>query len=178
MNDETLATNFGAPGDWTLAGLRAAGFQGFRTFAELRIDKPPTSAGIYVVVRPSLTRPVFSTSSPAGRSRDFTEPLALLTGKWVDGCQVLYIGLARSGLRRTGLRRRLGQFRRTGAGTAGNHAGGVWVFQLEDAADLRVCWRASSDSAEGAVVAEERALIADFRSTAGAGRRPFANRRD
>ena len=75
------------------------------------------------------------------------EPLALLADQWVEECQVRYIGLARSGSRRTVLRRRLSPYRRTGAGAADNHAGGVQAFQLEDAADLRVCWRASSGSA-------------------------------
>ena len=103
----------------------SSGLQGFRDFEELRTNTRPTSADIYAVIRPGPIPPAFSTSNLAGGRRDFTEPLALLADQWVEECQVLYIGLARSGSRRTVLRRLLSQYRRTGAGAADNHASGV-----------------------------------------------------
>ncbi|MDQ4212531.1 hypothetical protein [Microbacterium capsulatum] len=91
---------------------------------------------------------------------------------------MIYIGLATHGSRRDGVHRRLKQYRRTGAGTADTHGGGVWIFQLEDAANLIVCWRAADDESDAFVAALEHHLIADFAARPEHGRRPFANRKD
>ena len=176
-------TNFAAytPSTWTRAGLEEAGYQGFLTFDELHTAGAPSApkhASIYVVVRPSTTRPRFTATNPAGKHRDFSESPEVLQREWVDGAEVVYIGLATLGAKRDGTHRRLKQFRRTGASTADNHGGGVWVFQLEDAADLLVCWRAAEDPSNEFVLALEHHLIADFVARAGQGRRPFANRKD
>lgn len=166
------------PASWTIEGLVDAGFEGFRRFDELRLHRPPSAPGVYMVIRDHTRSPGFASTNSAGRHRDFTEPVERLAEAWVDDCQVLYVGLARSGKRGDGLHRRLKQFRRTGAGRADNHSGGVSVFQLADADELRVCWRVSADPSDEGVVAEEHALIEGFVRGIGGGKRPFANRRD
>jgi hypothetical protein len=132
--------------------------------------------GIYVVLRAESSRRAFLTETPAGRAADQTRQPDLLASEWVDGTDVLYIGKANWGSRRDGVWRRLKQYRRTGAGRSDSHLGGVWIWQLQDADKLLVCWKASDDRSDGAVRALERCLIADFVS--GYGRRPFANRVD
>jgi hypothetical protein len=166
------------PVEWTRAGLAAAGYEGFVTFAELRQTGATTRPGIYVVTRVPATPPRFLLTNPAGKRRDFTELVPILESEWIEGAEVVYIGLATHGARRDGIHRRLKQFRRTGAGTADNHSGGVWIFQLEDAANLQVCWRASEDESDEYIAVLEHHLIADFAARPEHGRRPFANRKD
>ncbi|WP_022888169.1 hypothetical protein [Agromyces italicus] len=165
------------PTTWNRAGLEAAGYAGFVTFGELRRLGASTKPGVYVVLRSPSTQPTFLPVSPAGKAKSFTEDVAHLQRNWIPGAEVIYIGLATHGARRDGIHRRLKQFRRTGAGTADNHGGGVWIFQLADANDLMVCWRAADDEADAYVAALEHHLIADFAARAEQGRWPFANRK-
>lgn len=165
------------PGAWTRAELEAAGYEGFVTFAELRQSGASRKPGVYVVLRHGATTPSFLTKSPAGKAKDFTAPVELLEQNWISGAEVVYIGLATYGSRRDGIHRRLKQFRRTGAGTTDNHGGGVWIFQLADADNLLVCWRATDDESDEYVKALEHHLIADFEARSEYGRWPFANRK-
>lgn len=174
MTDFSTAT----PATWTRAGLEAAGYEGFVTFGELRSCGATRRPGVYVVLRRGTTAPVWLPTNPAGKTKNFTALPAYLTEKWFPGAEVIYIGLATSGARRDGIHRRLKQFRRTGAGTAENHGGGVWIFQLADADDLLVCWRAADDESDECVAALEHHLIADFAARPEHDRRPFANRKD
>lgn len=174
MTDFAAAT----PITWTRAGLEAAGYEGFVTFEDLRQRGASTKPGIYVVVREGSSPPAFLQISPAGKTKAFAERVDRLEAEWVPGAEVVYIGLATRGARRDGIHRRLKQFRRTGAGTADNHGGGVWLFQLEDADELKVCWRAADEESDAYVAALEHHLIADFVSRPEHGRRPFANRRN
>ncbi len=144
MHAETDFTRY-VPDTWTRVGLESAGYTGFVPFERLRDDPPPTCAGVYAVLRESTEPPQFLELSAAGKTRDVTAPPETLHQEWVPGAQVLYIGRATSGKRRNGLHRRLQQYRRTGAGTADHHSGGVWVFQLNDAASLLLCWRTAHD---------------------------------
>lgn len=164
------------PDSWTRAGLAQVGYQGFLSFKTLARPAVTTEPGIYVVIRPSPNAPTFAERSPAGKLQDPTESHDLLRDEWVDGAQVVYIGKATWGTRRDGIWRRLKQYRRTGDGRADNHMGGVWIWQLEDADDLLVCWIAAKDRSDEFVHSLERHLIADFKSHFG--RRPFANRTD
>ncbi len=131
---------------------------------------------MYVVLRETVDPPVFLEANPAGKTRDFTASIATLEQAWVPSAEVLYIGKATWGVRHDGIHRRLQQYRRTGSGTADNHGGGVWIFQLEDAASLRVCWRVAQDPSNEFVGALETQLIADFASRPEYDKRPFANR--
>jgi hypothetical protein len=172
--DFTAAT----PPAWSRAGLEQAGYEGFVTFAELRQRGSSTEPGIYIVLRETVSAPLFLSKNSAGKAKDFTERVAHLETEWIPGAETVYIGRATHGTRGDGIHRRLKQYRRTGAGTADNHGGGVWIFQLEDNAALKVCWRAAEDASDEYVEAFEGHLIADFAARPEHGRRPFANRRD
>jgi hypothetical protein len=86
---------------------------------------------------------------------------------------VLYIGKAdRTSGSNWGLRARLTEYARFGAGEPVGHAGGKAIWHLTDHADLRVCWRetTSGESAEAVETALLVAFLADHD-----GRLPFAN---
>ncbi len=163
------------PTTWTEAGLAEAGFVGFVAFADLPLVDVPTTAGVYVVLRPGETTPVFLGQSPAGwfKGKDPSVAVERLNRKWISGISVVYIGKA--GVEPSGgggLRRRLGQYRRHGAGEAVGHWGGRFIWQLEDSEQLRVAWKVTLDLDPEDV---ESSLIADFVDVFG--RLPFANLR-
>lgn len=163
-----------APATWSRRGLEDAGYLGFCRFGALRESRPPTDPGIYVLLRESDSAPVFLDQSLATKRESFTVDVALLEREWVPGAQVVYIGKATAGRNHDGIHRRLKQYRRTGDGRADNHSGGVWIFQLADAMDLTVCWKAAPGADDGRIAELEHALLADFVHLYG--RLPFANR--
>lgn len=82
--------------DFTAAGLKKAGFDGFTTFAALldgELERVPCEAGAYVVIRPSSAPRSFLESSCGGhfKGRNPTESASSLVGKWINDCAVLYI---------------------------------------------------------------------------------------
>ena len=171
-------TDFSAetPLTWTRSGLEAAGYEGFVPFEAVRqgVTRQP---GIYVVLRGATEPPAFLSTNPAGKRKDFTASAERLEQKWIADAEVVYIGLATHGTSRNGIHRRLNQFRRTGEGASDNHGGGVWIFQLAEAADLVVCWRAAEDESDEYVKALEHHLIEDFKSREEHRGWPFANRK-
>ncbi|CAM3886439.1 hypothetical protein ACXYTP_05500 [Tsukamurella ocularis] len=151
------------------------GFAGWVTFSELPLADVPRGPGVYVIVRPSDEPPAFLDVSPAGhwKGRNPTLPVAELEDRWVTGERIVYIGKAGAGRRgRRGLRKRLDEYRRYGAGERVGHSGGRRIWQLADHAELLVAWRETSD-ADAAPT--ESAMLAAF---AGKHERlPFANMR-
>lgn len=162
--------------NWTRDALADAGFSGFVRFAELPAAKAPTQSGVYIVFRTASTKPTFLSESPAGwlGGKDPSVPIADLEAAWVDGACVVYIGKADSGSTgKRGLRRRLDEYRRHGAGGHARHWGGRYIWQLADHDELLVGWKPTA-GVDPRVV--ERTLIAGF--SAAHSKRPFANRRD
>jgi hypothetical protein len=162
------------PRSWSREGLEAVGFEGFVAFTELRVIKPPKLPGIYVVLRPSTTPPSYLERSVAGwfKGNDPTAEPAVLEKAWVTGTTIVYIGKANWGTNEDGLRRRLTQYRRFGAGKAVGHRGGEHIWQLADYAELLVCWKVTDDAE---VETLESRLIDHFEERHG--RWPFANRK-
>ena len=156
-----------------LEGLKAAGFAGFVRFTDLPRADVPNASGVYVVVRPDATPPIFIESSVAGwfKGKDPTVSLEKLTAKWIPTTNVLYIGKADLG--KTGnrsIRKRLDEYRRHGAGEPVGHWGGRYLWQLSGSADLLVCWKEAPPTKAEDMESE---LIADFMSQFGV--LPFAN---
>lgn len=158
---------------WTQAGLAEAGFVGFVPFADLPLLDVPATEGVYVVVRPGAAEPVFHVRSPAGwlKGKDPSVDVERLERKWISGASVIYIGKAGVGPSgRGGLRRRLDQYRRHGAGEAVGHWGGRFIWQLWGSERLRVAWKVTPDLDPEDVESES---IADFVCVYG--QLPFAN---
>lgn len=157
----------------TDAALDLSGFDGWVPFSALPAAGVPTGPGVYVIVRPHTDPPRFLDVSPAGhfKGKDPTEPVAALEALWVPGAHVVYIGKANLGTSgRRGLRKRLNEFRRSGAGEPVAHSGGRRIWQLADHAELLVGWQVTDDAdADGT----ETEMIAAFRAHYGV--RPFAN---
>ena len=159
--------------EWSIDGLKTAGFGGFVRFVELPLAGAPNVSGVYVVVRAESGPPTFIDSSIAGwfKGKDPTVPPEKLTAKWQARTSVLYIGKADLG--KTGkrsIRRRLDEYRRHGAGEPVGHWGGRYLWQLADSDQLLVCWKETPANQAEEV---ESDLIADFIARHGA--LPFAN---
>jgi len=151
------------------------GFQGFLPFAALPMSDVPPGSGVYVVTRPTTAPPVFLPSSPAGwfKGKDPLVSVAVLEANWVRDEPVVYIGKADLGATgRRGLRKRLDEYRRHGAGEPVGHTGGRYIWQLADSSELLVGWREEPDA-----LALEQSMIQSFKAMHG-GKRPFANLRD
>lgn len=151
------------------------GFAGWIPFAELPSADVPRGPGVYVIVRPSDAPPAFLAVSPAGhwKGRDPTLPVAELERRWVAGERIVYIGKANAGRRgRRGLRKRLDEYRRYGAGERVGHSGGRRIWQLADHGDLLVAW---CETADDDAAPTESAMLAAFEAHHGC--LPFANAR-
>ncbi|ORB83935.1 hypothetical protein B1987_09155 [Mycobacterium kansasii] len=160
----------------TAEPIDLSGFAGWVPFAALPNAEVPAGPGVYVVVRATDNPPTFLEVSPAGhfKGKDPTVPVAELAALWVPGTRIVYIGKASRGDGgRRGLRKRLDEFRRFGAGEPVGHSGGRRIWQLADHATLLVGWRVTDDAHAPRI---ESAMIAQFRAHYGA--HPFANMRN
>jgi hypothetical protein len=155
--------------------LAADGFIGWKTWAELRAARfhdVPSSAGTYVVYRPSAEPPRFVAMGTGGRfkGRDPNVLVPMLRAKWVESAHAVYVGKADRPLKE-----RLRAYARFGAGEPVAHWGGRYIWQLADAGDLLVAWRELDGRAATALDAEREFL--DAFADGHDGRLPFANLR-
>lgn len=157
-----------------LAGLSAAGFQGFVPIRELRAvrGRIPAVRGVYVFFRSDESEPEFLETGTGGyfKGKNPNVDVETLALNWVPGAHVVYIGKAGDPGQSATLRSRLWQYLRFGAGANVGHWGGRYVWQLADAESLLVAW---CELPNGVPSEIETELIAAFR--ADTGMRPFAN---
>lgn len=159
----------------TIAGLRAAGFEGFVAVRDLRRDDcraVPRENGVYVMVREGAAEPRFNPRGTAAfwRGQDPNVKPEVLAEKWVPGAIVMYVGRAAGTGVRGRLQQRIKRWLRFGEGKNVAHWDGRYVWQLADAYGLPVAWKVCDDA-----VREEAALLAAFDGRHGA--LPFANLR-
>ena len=154
--------------------LEKDGFQGFVTINELRnnINIVPTYGGVYVVLRIKESKPVFLDKGTGGffKKKDPNVSISKLEAKWIDDTHIVYIGKAKGSATRS-LKIRLKEYMRFGQGESVAHRGGRYIWQLEDADDLIVCWKRIDSDAEQA----EKQMILAFKEKYG--KYPFANLR-
>jgi hypothetical protein len=155
-------------------GLREWRFEGFLTIAHLsssNLKAVPWSSGVYALVRPDLSPPVFLPQSSGGRwkSKDPNVPLEKLKAAWVDDAVVLYFGKA------TSLRDRIGLFLDFGAGKDVMHYGGRYIWHIDRTDRMQLAWVVTDPPSTGRDPARdlEQLLIRAFQQVYGA--RPFAN---
>jgi hypothetical protein len=166
---------FGLLVSWTLKGLRDAGFEGPFPIAELRASKcsaVPIVRGVYLVLADRAAKPRFLQIGTGGhfKQRDPNVSLTKLEANWIPRAPVLYIGQA--GGRESGgtLRKRLWTYLRFGAREPVGHRGGRYIWQIDGAESLRICWKTTPDDDPREV---EKSLVVAFRDRYG--RLPFAN---
>ena len=155
--------------------LHRAGFIGFQSIAELRatcLGDVPWERGVYVVFRESEEPPRFLATSRGGhfKGKDPTVSTELLSGKWVAGARVVYVGKAGAEGKVATLRSRLRAYLDFGSGMPVGHWGGRYIWQLLNADALVICWKPTPDEDPRTL---EKSLIAEFAKRYG--KLPFAN---
>jgi hypothetical protein len=153
----------------TIQWLKDQGFEGFIRFDQIDDQEVTTEHGVYAVVREGTDKPRFVLPGTGRKGSSYT--LEVLEAVWVYDAEILYFGKAEC---RLGILERLTKYRRFGNGKRSGHSGGRAIWQLEDAHNLRVCWRVTGDQNADD---EESKLIEAFKE-AHRGSRPFANRID
>lgn len=153
--------------------LREDGFAGFRTFADVDINRIPQAPGIFAVLLPDGFQVQFLGRSTAGvfKKKDPSLPAEELAAEWVDGAEVLYVGKAGPGSKgNRGLRRQIQEFLDFGNGKPPGHWDGRLIWQLAAAGSLIIAWKELPASGLNQA---EAAYHAGFREEFG--RLPFAN---
>lgn len=153
--------------------LKQDGFTGFRPLGDLDINRIPQKPGIFVVLRPEGFRPQFLAKSTAGifKKKDPSLKVDTLTGEWVDGAEILYVGKAGPGSKgNRGLRRQIQEFVDFGEGKPPGHWDGRLIWQLAAARSLLVAWKELPvEQLAAAEAGYHGAFTEEF------GRLPFAN---
>lgn len=157
------------------ADLKNRGFVGFIRFGELDLAEVPSDPGVYAVVSEGGRAPDVLALSVGGwfKGRDPSVAPAVLRARLTNGAQTLYLGKAAAGSRGTrGLRKRIQEFIRFGAGQAVGHWGGRYIWQLAESGTLGIAWLPVLNRPAGEVESE---LMDEFFRAYGS--LPFANLR-
>ena len=153
--------------------LKEQGYEGFVSIGKLMSDNSfvPNSAGVYIVLVPTKTTPVFLAVGTGGhfKQRNPNVTIEELKSNWVGDSHIVYIGKA------TSLKKRLKQYMEFGQGKPVGHWGGRLIWQLADVKDFLVCWH--TYVTEKLASDTESELIQKFKVEHN-GHRPFANLRD
>ncbi len=156
--------------------LKDFDFQGFVTINHVRQNNKiiPQIKGVYIILK-TAKKYTFREIGSSGyfKGKDPNVSLDELKANWVDNSQIVYVGKAGSNTSLSTLRSRLIQYFQFGQGKAVGHQGGRYIWQLEEAEELTVCWK-TIEGIEPATV--ETNLIKEF--TRYYGKRPFANLKD
>lgn len=134
----------------------------------------PETRGVYLVARKSRKPVRFLAESCGGKFKQREPSVAeeSLKKRWLSAPVVLYVGKAGGTDQATSLRARLHSYMRFGLGQPCAHWGGRYIWQLADARDLLVFWKATPRIEPK--VAESK-LLSEFRDLYG--QLPFANLR-
>ncbi|MFC4691282.1 hypothetical protein ACFO5T_12660 [Dokdonia genika] len=150
------------------------GFKGFKTVAELWLDKShiPKIKGVYMVIDPNFEKTEFLTKGVGGffKGKDPNVAVSELKFNLVPNSQVVYIGKAGSPTGIATLNSRLGQYLRFGETKNVGHWGGRYIWQIKNHSGLIFCWKPTPTDDPREI--EKQLLskyIKDF------GKRPFAN---
>ena len=137
----------------SIEGLRALGFEGFATVADLARSNSlevPVARGVTIVVREPADRPKIMPSSQAGRYRGENPSVkpAVLEKKWVPGAVLLHVGVADGSGVRNQLQQRIKRSIRFAGGAAIGASGGRYLWQLADHRKLRFAWLVTESAAD------------------------------
>ena len=170
-----------------MSGLQADGFEGYFTVNEIQSlmrsrklgDTIPSKGGVYLLVREDTLPPKFLKDGTVIRlNYKKLNPnvcVSELEASWIEGALIIYIGQSGGDGSQGTLRKRVRTMIRFGEGSqTARHWGGRYVWQLQNAKQLQVCWKTTPDENPRDV---ERSMINAFKSMYD-GRRPFANLRD
>jgi hypothetical protein len=138
----------------------------------------PEDKGVYVVVRESISEPLFNEFNQYHLKKKLDYSKEHLIKLWVGlmNHYVLYIGKANG---KKGLKKRINDYIRFGRKVQERtnqnnvcHRGGRAIWQLSDYKELKIFWKKSENPRK-----EEKELINKFKEQNN-GNRPFANRSD
>ena len=129
--------------------LKQEGFCGFVSLRSLQASgysNIPKGPGVYLVLNVDGHDSSFLKKNIGRHSfKKPTVAVSVLREKWVDGATVLYVGKAGgTGLKST-LRSRIRQLVAFGIASSNAHWGGRYLWQLENAFDLQICWKVCTE---------------------------------
>lgn len=157
--------------------LKTLGFKGFKTIGNIKsthYDMLPKVRGIYIILY-TADSPKFLSVGLGGafKGRDPNVSIEELERNWVNNTPILYIGKAGGENGSATIHSRLKQYFRFGEGKPVGHWGGRYIWQLDKADALSVCWLELPDVIPAQI---ETTLIKKFSNYYG--QRPFANLKD
>lgn len=160
--------------EFTEAGLRAIGFEGFIRWAELARSDLPALPGVYVVIRVDMGPLELLPKYVTPKHESVRPPYSLtdITDRWLEQAAVVYVGKAGGDGIAATIKSRIWQFRSFWSSPANrNHSGGRAIWQIGGAAErLAVCWLLTI----GQPSKVEDEMLEEFERYYG--QEPFANR--